>query len=54
MNAAPGLKGKASPTSLRAALALAVKMTVDPGGALKKESTADRALAVSADDSFEL
>jgi hypothetical protein len=54
MNATPGLKGKASPTSLRAALALAVKMTVDPGGALKKESTADRAVAVSAADNFEL
>jgi hypothetical protein len=54
MNAAPGLKGKASPTSLSAALALAVKMTVDPGGALKKERTADRAVAVSAADSFEL
>jgi len=54
MNATPGLKGKASPTSLSAALALAVKMTVDPGGALKKESTADRAVAVSAADNFEL
>lgn len=49
-----GVKGKASPTSLSAALALAVKMTVDPGGALKKDSTAARALAVSAPDSFEL
>jgi hypothetical protein len=29
-------------------------MTVDPGGALKKDSTAARALAVSAADSFEL
>lgn len=29
-------------------------MTVDPGGALKKESTAARALAVSAADNFEL
>jgi len=54
MNAARGVKGKASPTSLSAALALAVKMTVDPGGALMKERTAARALAVSAADSFEL
>jgi len=54
MNAASEQKGKASPTSLSAALALAVKTTVDPGGALKKESTAARAVAVSAADSFEL
>jgi hypothetical protein len=54
MNAAPGVKGNASPTSFRAALALAVKMTVDPRGALKKESTAARAVVVSAADSFEL
>jgi mevalonate pyrophosphate decarboxylase len=54
MNAAPGAKGNASPTSFNAALALAVKMTVDPGGALKNESTAARAVAVSAADSFEL
>jgi hypothetical protein len=54
MNAVSGLKGKDSPTSLSAALALAVKMTVDPGGALKKERTAARAVAVSAADNFEL
>ena len=54
MNAVPGLKGKDSPTSLSAALAFAVKMTVDPGGALKKERTAARAVAVSAADNFEL
>jgi hypothetical protein len=54
MNAAPGVKGNASPTSFSAALALAVKTTVDPGGALKKERTATRAVAVRAADSFEL
>ena len=48
------MKGKASPTSLSAALALAVKITVDPGGALKNERTAARAVAVSAADNFEL
>lgn len=49
-----GVKGKASPTSLSAALALAVKTTVDPGGALKNERTAALAVAASAADSFEL
>ncbi len=48
------MKGNASPTSLSAALALAVKTTVDPGGALKNEITAARAVAASAADSFEL
>ena len=37
MNAVPGLKGKDSPISLSAALAFAMKTTVDPGGALKKK-----------------
>ena len=54
MNAAPSMKGKASPTSLRTGLALAVKMTLYPSGASKKESTASFAAGVGADDSFEL
>lgn len=43
MKEPPSVKGKASPTSFKAPVALAVKMTVYPGGALKNERTASRA-----------
>lgn len=48
------MKGKDSPTSLRAAEALAVKMMVEPGGALRKERTEERAWEVRAEERREL
>lgn len=48
------MNGKDSPTSLSAVEALEVKMTVEPGGALKKERTEERAWEVREEERREL